>query len=272
MGLSMTARSFSADEVAKGILPYVAPLTVDQDISVREQAFQIMDTLLKLLKEQLEKEPNDKPPESTNTQSPKANLDGWTSWAISAVSSGIRGKPSETSSTSSALDSKINTVHDGLTEHSTKPLKAKQPIVPMSNSSQQLLISSMKLPKKELQIQMNSEEWNNKDANGWDDDWNEPLFNTQNADMSGIKTAHTRSPQSNLIGQTIDSRTKVIQPQASSLKTGQTPLSNPGVSKSNISAKKNNPTKSDWENDGWGNSGEGWNDSSAWDDWESTKH
>eukprot|EP01065_Artemidia_motanka_P000393 TRINITY_DN10176_c0_g1_i1.p1 TRINITY_DN10176_c0_g1~~TRINITY_DN10176_c0_g1_i1.p1 ORF type:complete len:699 (+),score=294.50 TRINITY_DN10176_c0_g1_i1:69-2099(+) len=87
-----TADSFSAEVMAKQILPNVMPLTVDPEKEVRTHAFRCISTMLEKIQTH-----NDRPLDevaASSAAAPEPQADGWGGWAASAVSK-LRGGSEE---------------------------------------------------------------------------------------------------------------------------------------------------------------------------------
>lgn len=104
MGIVATSESFSVDDIAKKFLPHVAPLLLDSDKSIRDQTFSTIESLLKIVRKHsstmtspVDSQPNQNGTPVLSGEAVK-EADGWTSWAISAVSNSARSSIMNTSS------------------------------------------------------------------------------------------------------------------------------------------------------------------------------
>ncbi|KAJ3305692.1 hypothetical protein HDV03_001100 [Kappamyces sp. JEL0829] len=200
MGISATSQHFSADDIAKKILPHISPVLVDPEKSIRVQAFTTFETLAAILKKASDEMPGELQPADPASLSPSADASkgpGWASWALSAVSTGVTATASKLVETRSSVSSTSS--H---TESTTKPPERPvlQPIQAKPvNASRAVAAGSS--PDAAAKPDPNS---------GWNVSWDD-------------------------------------SPKSATLSQG---------------------SKNNWDNNGWGNAGDAWEDHTA-DAWDS---
>jgi hypothetical protein len=255
MGLSITVSSFTAEDIAKVVLPNVSPLTVDPDKTVQDQAFSTIEMLLSSLKELAAKQPEVPMERSASVPKQDSGGDGWASWAISAVSASIKKGSSESIIVEPTPSDSTKTPHAAMSEGRRSPVprvsesERHYPPPRLSESSSTSKPMALKPRANQIVFHTNSTsnipfgpkkpiETSNNDNSGWDDDIDFDDAEGKAPDLfeGQPKKNNSFSPKGNA---------KVAQSDWDNDDWGNTAVP---ATTLKVSVKKN----SDWDSDGWG--------------------
>lgn len=177
MGIVATSDSFAVDDISRKFIPHVAPLLIDPESSIREQAFNTIDSLLKIVKIHSASMPSPSSAENDLNLNSKAEVEkegeDWTSWAISAVSSGL-ARSNVTTASPDQSEPTLSTV-------SSESLSASKK-------------SALKSVSKDLFIPQKSSSWENE---GWNDDFSIGETLVESSNQNPISNAKIPTPASN---------------------------------------------------------------------------